>query len=483
MSKSLLLQYLLAFLISSWALGYGLDAMPMFIWDESRQANNAIEMVLSGNYGYPTYDGQPDFWNTKPHLLIVLQALSMKILGPGLLALRLPSLLAGIGVCMLWFRFFAQRNQFHSARIFLIVLLSCGGFNTYHVVRTGDYDSLLLLFISASLIAFYSLIFENGGKKAAITAGSMISLAVLTKSIAGFLWLPVIGFAAVLVHRQSIFIIKKQAFYLLLPLLSIPVYYFTREVVAPGYLKAVWINEFADRYLKPNEGHHTGVDYYFHILQQESLGYYFYPSLFFLLMGFWVRNAEKYYKWLATIALLFFVVIHASATRISWYAAPGVVLLSLMIGIGLTQLIQYVQSKNKQWMMPVAVVIYAIIGVTAYTEWQLQRERNFTLEGVKPEKVLRDAEKSGKFRYGGKWLCGHYKPYELYYSKVFLSKNIPFRSVELNAVNAGDTVHFYDYSFSDSLNKKFHVTQIHAPDSNYPVWVFSLKEKVLPQRN
>src|SRR5690348_12772200 len=77
--------------LSALMLLFGYDADPLAAWDESRNANNAIEMVTSGNWLVLHYGGLPDHWNTKPPLLIWLIAGLMKAGAPPLLALRLPS--------------------------------------------------------------------------------------------------------------------------------------------------------------------------------------------------------------------------------------------------------------------------------------------------------------------------------------------------------------------------------------------------------
>ena len=42
------------------------DSLPLLFWDESRAANNALEMVRSGHWLVPSYGGVPDHWQTKP---------------------------------------------------------------------------------------------------------------------------------------------------------------------------------------------------------------------------------------------------------------------------------------------------------------------------------------------------------------------------------------------------------------------------------
>jgi 4-amino-4-deoxy-L-arabinose transferase-like glycosyltransferase len=233
----------------------------MNVWDESRQANNAIEMMLSGNYAFPTYNGQPDFWNTKPHLLIAIQAFFMKILGPGLLALRLPSAIAGFITVLIWFKFIHERNGFYSAAVFVLVLLTCSGFNVYHVTRTGDYDALLVLFISLATIGIIQMENSQPELKKAIMAGLWISLAALTKSVAVLLWIPS---WILLIYWQRRNLGKNIYLFSLvlfgLPLLTMLIYYGFREWLNTGYVSAVWQNEWIGRYLKPNEGHVTNFD-------------------------------------------------------------------------------------------------------------------------------------------------------------------------------------------------------------------------------
>lgn len=68
-----------------------LDELPIQLWDESRLANNALEMSRSGNLIVTTWAKVPDMWNTKPPFLIWQQALLIKLLGPVDIAIRLPS--------------------------------------------------------------------------------------------------------------------------------------------------------------------------------------------------------------------------------------------------------------------------------------------------------------------------------------------------------------------------------------------------------
>src|SRR6516165_7241321 len=64
------------------------DSLPLQLWDESRNANNALEIARYGHWLVPTYKGVSDHWNTKPPLLIWQMAALMRLGLPPLLAIR-----------------------------------------------------------------------------------------------------------------------------------------------------------------------------------------------------------------------------------------------------------------------------------------------------------------------------------------------------------------------------------------------------------
>ena len=82
-----------------------LDTLPIRVWDEARLAINAYEMLNNGDLIVTHFNGKPDMWNTKPPLLIWIQALFMKILGVNELSVRMPSTIAAFLTCIVLFIF------------------------------------------------------------------------------------------------------------------------------------------------------------------------------------------------------------------------------------------------------------------------------------------------------------------------------------------------------------------------------------------
>jgi 4-amino-4-deoxy-L-arabinose transferase-like glycosyltransferase len=97
--------FALFILIISFPLFVNLGDHPIRLWDESRNAINALDMFSNGNYLVTHYEGNPEMWNTKPPLLIWLQVLFFTLIGPSELALRLPSAFAALGVCITLYLF------------------------------------------------------------------------------------------------------------------------------------------------------------------------------------------------------------------------------------------------------------------------------------------------------------------------------------------------------------------------------------------
>ncbi len=336
-----------------------LDSLPLYIYDESRLAMNALEMSEHMNLMVPTFEGKPDMWNTKPPLMVILQMFCMKVLGYNELAVRLPAALSGLGIIFLLLYF--SHKVLHNVLIGVfasLVLISNHGFIIRHVTRTGDYDTLLCFWILLYLMSFFVWLYksepEGRNKYLWITALS-VALAVLTKSVAGLIPLPVLlGF--VIYEKKLLDLLKNPHFYssMFTGLFLILAYYLGRESLNPGYLNAVWENELGGRYLESLEGHHGSAWFYFHMLWETK----FYFWLPFLLLTFLVVKTEaaivkKFAVYVFCTALFLFLIFSFGQTKLIWYDAPIYPLLSVWVAVSIHFIYkQVVKTKNvegKEW--------------------------------------------------------------------------------------------------------------------------------------
>lgn len=224
---------------------------PIIIWDESRLAVNALEMNQRGWSLITTYGFAPDLWNTKPPLMIWLMNASISLFGPSELALRLPSMAAGLGTLAVVFVF--VRRVTHSpgtATLAVILLATSVAFYGEHGARTADYDALLCFFTTAYLSLFYLAVHRRRPSwRLLMAAAALVAAAAMTKAIAGIL--PGAGVALYLLVSGRLRRVLANPRYIgmmLMALAPLALFYLQRERIEPGYLHAVWYNDVAGRY-------------------------------------------------------------------------------------------------------------------------------------------------------------------------------------------------------------------------------------------
>lgn len=240
-----------------------LGAEPMQVWDEVRLANNAIEMVETGDLLVTRYDGKPEVWNTKPPLQIWLEAVSVKLFGIQSLAFRLPSALAALATVLVLFLFARRQLDLWAAVLTVLLLLSSAGYVLVHCARNGEYDAMLVLWMLASSLAFFKFVWRPNEQKWLWLTALFMVLAAYTKAIHGLLLLPgLIIYAAAVGRFKAIFGQRKVYAAAAVASLVIGAYYVVREQLQAGYLRAVWNNELFGRYAEVNEGHSGNVFFY-----------------------------------------------------------------------------------------------------------------------------------------------------------------------------------------------------------------------------
>lgn len=326
-----------------------LDTLPLRMWDESRQAIAAYEMAHDGHWLVPHFNGQPDLWSTKPPLLIWLQALLFGLLGPGELGLRLPSALAALATCWLLVRV-ASRSTGSPwlGLLAAIILMTSGGYMHWHVARSGDYDALLVLFMTAS---GWSLLrwCENGAPRSLIWMFACLMLGALTKGVQALLFAP--GLVVfLLLERKLLALLRTRATWLGMLLFLVPVlgYYLVREHLNPGYLSAVWNNELGGRYGGALEGHQQVWYFYLRMLVQHHFTPWWLLVPGGVLLGLSHRDARlrRFTAFLACVAAGYLLVISSAGTKLEWYSAPALPLLALLAAVPLHVALQLLHAES-----------------------------------------------------------------------------------------------------------------------------------------
>jgi 4-amino-4-deoxy-L-arabinose transferase-like glycosyltransferase len=345
-----------------------LDHLPIVIWDESRLANNALDMLYSGNWLVTTFDDIPDMWNTKPPLLIWLQVISFKIFGINELAVRIPSALATLATCSAIYWFFAR--HFKAAWLGFIaafILITSAGYVHLHGSRTGDYDALLVFFTTTYSLCFF-LYIEQEHKKYIYLAFVLLTLAVLTKGVAGLLFLPAL-FIYSIIRQKVLVIIKSRETYIGFAIFIVFVggYYVLRERYNHGYLQSVWYNELGGRF--NGIGEHISDDklYYLNWMRFNGLSWYYTLLIPGVLLGLFNSDTKirRFTTFSVLIIISFFIIISISRTKLFWYSMAAYPYLAIIGAIALYTIadvyIKYGDNKFRRFIVVACMVSIFII--------------------------------------------------------------------------------------------------------------------------
>jgi 4-amino-4-deoxy-L-arabinose transferase-like glycosyltransferase len=457
-----LLPYLLVSTLIAFPLFGNLDTLSIRLWDEARNAENAFEMSQSGNWLITTYNKSPDMWNTKPPLLIWTQAVFIRLIGVGELAIRLPSAIAAFLTCITLLLLgvkYLKNNML--AIIAVLILITTNGYVSEHCTRTGDFDALLTLFTTGSLISFF-LFLEEKQPRFLYLFFITLSLGVLTKSVAALLILPTIAIYTIW-QKQTISLLKNKHFYIALCLFLIPVisFYLLREHYNPGYLKAVQENELGGRYLKTLEDHkEDGWFYYNKILNVDmEVWYLFIPCG--LLIGICAKDEriKRIAMFSAIFIITFLIVISMGKTKLGWYTVPIFPFLSLLAALFLDFIykalenLSYFKSVLKYNIAPVVFLFLILIKPYQHIIQKTYRPKEAPelVEFNELSYFLRDAIKKKKNVNNYNLLFDDYRHITLnFYKKVLESKKInifykDYKTLKPEDLVATSQAHIKDY--------------------------------------
>ncbi|MFH1121854.1 MAG: glycosyltransferase family 39 protein [Bacteroidota bacterium] len=428
-----------------------LGDLPVRIWDEARLIANTLGMEKNGNYLVTYFNGLPDMWNTKPPLLIWIQLFFLKLIGNEELSFRLPSAIAGFLTILTIMLLFARHlKSYWFGLIAALVLVTANGYIGDHVVRTADYDALLTFFMTFYALCFF-LFLETGKQKYLHLFFTGLALAVLTKSIQGVLFLPLLGIY-LLFTGNLLRLVRNKWVYLDFTLIVILIsgYYLLRESVNPGYLEAVYNNELGGRYFATTENHLQGFDFYLNLLISEQFGYWF----MFLMLGFFaglahpkgiIRNMILYVTLLIAGYLL---IISSAGTKLAWYVAPIYPLLSILAAFPIYWIFLHViefkgfRIRYNTYFFPaiflisVFIVPYWNIIDKVYKPREISSETEFYLISH----LLQDAVK-GKTNIDGHLICfSDYNVHLTYYTDQLNEHNKNVHFIDPALVREGNSL-------------------------------------------
>lgn len=179
--KSGLKTFLVLILLLLPALLIGSGERPVSKIQEVRVAETAREMLASGDWLVPRYNGELRL--QKPPLPYWLTAVSYSVGGVNEMATRIPSVLFGLlGALLLWSWLRRELGESVAAATVLVFVASYIGLRYF---RSGEADAILLFWIAAACRLGYGLLRGEGGWRRQALFGLALGLGFLSKGPAG----------------------------------------------------------------------------------------------------------------------------------------------------------------------------------------------------------------------------------------------------------------------------------------------------------
>lgn len=298
----------------------------LFDLDEGFYAAVAADMLRRGEWITPTLNGAP--WFEKPILLYWLAIPSLALFGEAI-GPRLPSVLATLATALLIYRFASIRWGHDVARWSAVVF--CSSLLVVGAGRMMLTDSLLVLFLAASLLLFESSL--QGRMRDRYLAAACLGLAVLAKGpVAGIVFVAVVGilflsdparrpaFRGGWLGGTCVFLLVVASWYL-------PCWLANREAFVQEFLIEHNIKRFAGGNLAHRVPFWAHPIYYPLVVLVGMM-----PWSFFLLRKKVWRDSDDLNRLCVAWALVVLGFFTVSQSKLPHYALPAAVPLAMLAG-------------------------------------------------------------------------------------------------------------------------------------------------------
>ncbi len=349
MAKFLFPVVTLALFMSFFRLG----SLTLFDVDEAVFAEATKEMVQSGDWITPTYDGENRY--DKPILFYWMMAVSYNVFGINEFSARLPSAITAFLLALSLFLFLRRLQNEKSAMYAAISMTLSIYFLVYsHAAVT---DMALTLFISLSLMSFYLSVTVKGltEKINWYTYGFYLfsALAFLTKGLIGIVFPFGVAIFFLLTTGGLKGVGRAFSFQGIILFLIVSAPWYAAQFIINGqeFFRQFFIKHHFERYLGVISGHKGPVYYYIPALIVGLL-----PWIAFLPGG--IRNVFRTkdpglktqdsklplfaFIWFAFI----FVFFSLSTTKLPNYILPAIPAVSILISSGMTEQDKWARYSN-----------------------------------------------------------------------------------------------------------------------------------------
>jgi 4-amino-4-deoxy-L-arabinose transferase-like glycosyltransferase len=387
-------------------------------YDDTFYAEKAKEILLTGQWLVPPWDYQPNFDN--PPLYFWATAILFRLFGISEFTARFVSAACGVGCIVLTYRF-GRRLFGPWAGLFSgFALLTTPYFIKY--ARHAMLDTTQTLLVGCSLYLLVLGLQRQRTGWTDLAAGVLMGLAVLNKSLLGYLPLAIYAVYVLVARAPLRRALRPGLPMALLAALVLPGTWFAAVIARHGSapLERHFGYVLWQRAMTGDPGQvvrwTSGLDYLAGLLTN------FQPWILLALYGAWrlYRVAEAPRRglvpiaWAGTVLLL----LSLAAAKKSWYVMPAYPALAMLAGVGLEGLV----SEARRWRERVAAVLAALVVayilVIGCTPVPVGRDRNRDVAAIAP--AVRAAVPPG-----GNVICFNLEPHWRYISPLYFYADRP----------------------------------------------------------
>lgn len=441
------------------------DLLPMRLWDESRNAVNAIEMYQTNNWLVRTYNYAPETYELKPPLLTWFQVGSLHLFGLNELGIRMPSVVFSIcSLILLFFLVFKMTKNYIVSLLASVITATSAGFYAEHTGRFGDHEALLVFIIVWLFYNVYSYSISRQTKYVYM-AGASVALGILCKSIAIGMVLPGLVLF-LLIDKKLLGLLRNKHTYIALLASVAPVcaYYYLRELAQPGYLDLVWHGELFPRFFntsKDMQFKDAGFGYYFELLQDSKMEYWVWSFVLILLVPIVTKKIDRKWMFWVVTSMAFLLTI-SSGTKNFWYLAPVVPMLAGAVALSVYLIVQK-NILHALWLtLPVFILTffsytkaydYAFYPDEKYFEWETHGISYYLKSKSHIVQLFPDTEILLDSVYG-------FEPHMFYLEKMNFEKGIKIKRTQYDSIALNSVLLVSHQSTFQKLEKTYAVTMI-----------------------
>ena len=332
-----------------------LNSYPVSILDESKNVEAAREMIESGDYWIPKFNGE--LRTDKPPLHYYFMVIGMKLFGVNEFGVRFFSALMGFTLILFFFNFCNRYLDKKQAYISTIIFLS--SFFFMHEFRLAVPDPYLITFIALSLFSFFEY-FKKKKIKFLILFYFFVALGSLTK-----------GPVAILLPALSVglfLLLKKQlknvfSYYPILGIVGVLLvtspWYINVHLLTDGeWTKGFFIEHNLNRFGSEMEGH-GGI--FLITFGYVLLGLL--PFSFFIpqaLINSYKERKNNLILFCSCITLVFVLFFCISSTKLPNYTMPCYPFLIILISNFINKKLKFGFKKSDI----ISIVLLFVISVT-----------------------------------------------------------------------------------------------------------------------